>query len=543
MSLSPGAARLADVLYHHPWASLDFAAAMAGVPPSSACRWARGAFEALDVPSATPHKAWRRVLYPTLSLQRALGRPYRSPRLLERALLMNYARLPAARSYIKEVARSGRLAWSISPWEPCANPAVTFDGLMVVRSEAGCYLAGLVVPSANADLDWYTALMAVWRRWQKHMPFPAALFVVNFALTGGEMKMLAESLRRSDGDYLERVLVSDGRSVEGDIEQGAAAVRETVPVPAALPGARAFMRDRLTWEPYRAETFLYWARGASPRAYWFATSPKSALLTLAAVARWPGMSRRQYAAILENRVRHPWKVLAGLRASGMIEEEAGMCAVAERGLGLLAGVNGISEKLMGRMYKGQTALASYTLIRRHTEAVGDFVLPLIRSGELTAWEVARASYRFKLGQRERLEIRPDGAGAVRTKDGRTIFFWLEVDRGTRRGARLAHQIRRYIRALGASAAEMPVPVILFLITTGNGGDEARLRRMARELEKQARASIRSHALCALLTTEDLMARYARSVRGQRESPVQWKIWRRFSHAGYDPLLVSLSEAA
>jgi hypothetical protein len=543
MRPSTGAARLAEVLYHHPWAALDFAAALAGAPPSSACRWARGAFERLDVPSATPHKAWRRVLYPTLSLQKALGRPYRSPRLLERALLMNYARLPAARSYMKQVALGGRLAWSISPWEPCANPAVIFDGLMAVRSEAGCYLAGLVVPGANANLDWYTALMAVWRRWQRHMPFPAALFVVNFGLAGGELKMLAESLRRSDGDYLERVLVSDGRSALGDLERGAAAVRATVPVPAALPAARYFMRDCRAREPHPAETFLYWARGASPRAYWFATAPKSALLTLAAVARWPGMSRRQYAAILENRVRHPWKVLAGLRASGMIEEDGGMCAVAPRGLGLLAGVNGISEKLMGRMYKDQTALASYTLIRRHTEAVGDFVLPLIRSGELTAWEVARASYRFKLGQRERLEIRPDGAGAVRTRDGRTIFFWLEVDRGTRRGARLGRQIRRYIRALGASASEAPMPVILFLVATGNGEDEARLRRIARELEKQARTSIRSHGLRALLTTGDLMSRYARSERGLRESPVQWKIWRRFSNASYDPLLVSLAEAA
>jgi hypothetical protein len=543
MTLPPGAARLAQVLYHHPWAALDFAAEMAGAPPSSAHRWARGAFEALDVPSVTPHKAWRRVLYPGLSVQKALGRPYRSPRLLERALLMNYARLPAARSYIRQVALSGRLAWSISPWEPCANPAVTFDGLMAVRSEAGYYLAGLVAPSANAGLDWYTALLSIWRRWQKHMPFPAALFVVDFGLAGGEMKMLAESLRTSGGDYLERVFVSDGRSAERDIERGSAAVRGAVPVPAALPGARAFIRDCLAWEPYRAETFLYWARRNSPRAYWFATSPKSALLTLAAVARWPGMSSRQYAAILENRVRHPGKVLGRLRESGMIEEDGGMCAVSERGLGLLAGVNGISEKLMGRMYKGQTALACYTVSRRHTQAVSAFVLPLIRSGELTAWEVARAAYRFRLGQRERLEIRPDGAGAVRTRDGRTIFFWLEVDRGTRRGAKLAKQIRRYIRALGANAAEMPMPVILFVIATGSGGDEARLRRIARELEKQARASIRSHELCALLTTQDLMARYARSARGLRESPVQWKIWRRFSNASYDPLLLSLAEAA
>jgi hypothetical protein len=542
MTLSAGASRITDVLYHHPWATLDFAAAMAGAPSSSACRWVKRGFEALDVPAITQQKAWRRVLCPTMPTQIAMGRPYRSPRLLERALLMNYARLPAARSYIKQVALSGRLAWSISPWEPSANAAVIFDGLMAVRSDVGYYLAGLVCPPHSADVDWYTAMMSIWRRWKRNMPFPAALFVIDFRLAPDVMKVLAESLSGSDG-HLEQVFVAHGKSVEHDLERGAAAMRMIVPSAAALPSARTFMRDCQILPPYRSHTFLYWARRNSPRAYWFATAPKSALLALGVVARWPGMSRAQYADILEKRVRHPGKVLGGLLEAGLIEEDSGMCAAAELGLRALAGVNGTSEKLTRRMYKYQTALAYYTFSRRHTQAVSAFVLPLMKSGELTAWEVARAAYRFKLGEREWLQIRPDAAGAVRTRAERTISFWLEVDRGTRRGARLATQIRRYVRALGASLSEMPVPVILFFVSTGNGKDEQRLRRIATALEREARATIRANALTVLLSTEDLLTRYALSEKGRSESPVQWRIWRRFVDGAYDPLLVCLSEAA
>ena len=49
MMFSAGPGRIAGVLYHHPWATLDFAAAMAGASSSSACRWVKRGFEALDV--------------------------------------------------------------------------------------------------------------------------------------------------------------------------------------------------------------------------------------------------------------------------------------------------------------------------------------------------------------------------------------------------------------------------------------------------------------------------------------------------------------
>ena len=209
----------------------------------------------------------------------------------------------------------------------------------------------------------------------------------------------------------------------------------------------------------------------------------------------------------------------------------------EKGLALLAGLSGVKTEAANRYLGFPVRPGQFRTQVEHHRITADFMLRLFSEGSLSAWDFIASRFVFsKLRAPSRPEIRklvilPDSSGMLSLEGGKRSLFWLEVDRGTRKGRRLDAKLEKYFLAYYAWLSWAPIPPLLYLIETFDERDEARLQEIVRRLEKQGRKHPGT-PLTVFVTTGDLLRRSIGLLADAR-------IWRRFQCETYHPDVLSL----
>jgi hypothetical protein len=549
-------------LFYNPWSPQSLIVRLTGLGRDGASVLGdRAIFERVRIPCWNA-RGYQDVYGLTAKAQIELTGLSRPPRALGEALLMQYGRLERARQVLAELARAGRLLWSISPWR--ATPrAPCWDALLAVeRGQGQASLAGLVIPMQNASLEWYLDVLACWARWRKaSCAIPAMLILWNPPLGALARKYLSEL---TPGDTQSPVVCFFGEALSGigRFEPLESRLKGREPrfdwvqparVPAELLLQEAFSPDARRRRIPKAGTLSSWAgKDASELAYslsFFYRAHAGEIQLLETLARFPGLTALGYRQL--NREKKAGRALAR-RLSALVSAElvaevqepaAGLPTryfLAERGLVLLSGLVGVGERAWNRYLGWPLRPGQFRQERQHMGITLDFMLGLQREGVLPAWDFTAARYVYAAferpmgGKTQRLVILPDSAGAILLSHRRWCLFWLEVDRGTRRGKSLTWKLEKYFLAQFARLISGPIPPLIYLVATPNGRDEKRLRFVAHTLLRLGEKYPGAHFTAVLVTGELL---------GRSRAPIlEARIWRRFYRDAFNPELVSLREA-
>jgi hypothetical protein len=545
-------ARAARFLFYNPWCSRSVISALAGLDRSGQKQleeW--GLFERIYAPreNAQGHQL---VYALSAAGQRALIGRYRSPLLLAEALLMQYGRLDRARQGLVQLSRAGMLGWAVSPWK-AGRSGHYFDALFSLRNGNGrALLAALTAPLPYAGAELYLDLISAWGRFcARSFNQPGLLILWNPRLSADACEYLGRSAPAGPGC---RVMVFHGEDLSADGERlllgppGSARGSGWEGLP-TLPEARIKQEEFIFSSrrtPYKGGATLgeWAAKSGHPGARAlinFLDISKGAIDLLGAVTRYPGLSRGDH-KYLDPRPRSQRKQAArmeGLLSAGLVEQPLaldGGCLATRSGLALLAGLAGLEPEDANRYLGWPVRAGQFKEQKRHLKSVAGFMLRLKRERALVSWNFLASRARFLIvqpGERKlrRVVIWPDSIGIVKLAPKKGAIFWLEVDRGTRRGARLEAKLEKYFLAHTALSATSPVPVIVYLVDTGSEQDEARLRRLSRVLEAAGRRYPGS-PLTVLLGTGQLLVK--------RTGPIMdAPLWRRYWKNACNPGLISL----
>jgi hypothetical protein len=209
----------------------------------------------------------------------------------------------------------------------------------------------------------------------------------------------------------------------------------------------------------------------------------------------------------------------------------------EAGLALLAGLAGVSPKAFNRYLGWPVRAGAFRKVEQHQDVVTGFMLHLLREGALAHWSFNAARYTFTLPRPQdgaglrQVRVYPDSAGVLDWEDGQGGLFWLEVDRGTRRGKRLSWKLEKYFLIHFSLAAPTHVPPILYLVSGPAGREEKRLQAVGRALSCLARTRPGT-SLTLLLTTMSKVSAWTGPIL---DAPV----WLRFAGDRLDERKVSL----
>jgi hypothetical protein len=485
----------------------------------------------------------------------------RTERLRGEALLMAYDRLSRARQVLATLAGPRRLVWSISPWRPSRRAPYLDALLALARGQNQASLAGLVVPVKGAGLEWYLEILKAWVGWRRDSSaIPAMLILWNPPLPPGALRYL--------GQFALRGPQSPVFCIFGDLPRGKSGFTPLEPasqggegkppwqfssVPTALLLQEAYLTDA-------GKTKLRIATVARRRAKkdtneiadalaFFTRARRGEIDTLEMLARFPGLSAWGYNQLNpQKKARRTLSARLGLLVTGGLVEAAAETEggfptryfLTEKGLGFLAGLSGVSAKARNRSLGFPVRPGRFKNEREHLGAILGFILRLQNERVLLAWDFTAARSLFSIVEGpngvkiRRLIIQPDSSGALLLGGRRFQLFWLELDRGTRRGRSLAWKLEKYFLARYARFASGPIPPLLYLVDTSTGRDESRLRSIARALlrlgEKYPGARV-----SVLLTTGALLGRASGPLTRAR-------VWRCFTQGAVSPTLISLREA-
>jgi hypothetical protein len=545
-------ARAGRLLFYNPWCSRRVISALAGLDRSGQKQLEeRKLFERLRVPreNAQGHQ----ILYAlTAGGQRAFTGRYRSPLLLAETLLMQYGRLDRARRGLVQLSLAGMLGWAISPWK-ATRSGPYFDALFTLcKGNSRALLAALSAPLPYAGPEWHLDLISAWRRFcAKNFNQPALLIFWNPRLSAWACEYLGRNAPAGAGC---RVMVFHGEDLSADGEQlllgPPGSARGTLwNGPPSLPENRIVQEEFIFASrrtPYRGGATLgEWAeKSGHPSACTlvnFLDTQKGALDLLEAIARYPGLSPRDH-KYLDSRPRSQRKQAArmkGLLSAGLVEQTGaldGGCLATRSGLALLAGLAGLNTEDANRYLGWPVRASQFKEQHRHLKSVAEFMLRLKRERALVSWNFLASRARFLIVQPgehklRRMVIWPDSIGIVKLAPKVGALFWLEVDRGTRRGSRLEAKLEKYFLAHTALLATSTAPIIVYLVDTGSGQDEARLRQVSRTLEAIGRRYPGS-PLSVLLGTGQLLVKSTGPIMGAL-------LWRRYWKNAWNPGLISL----
>ncbi|MBL8097221.1 MAG: replication-relaxation family protein [Anaerolineales bacterium] len=274
----------------------------------------------------------------------------------------------------------------------------------------------------------------------------------------------------------------------------------------------------------------------------------------AAVGNYPLLTARDHARVSGLDDSHTRAALRRLQALGLIlRDDSGQHWLSWDGVAWSAAQAGLSPEAYARLRRwpverpnGKPRLSVQGLVDQadHTRAVIDVLVGVKRalgSGELqlATWDhvtplqgfVGSPEDRRRAGVQARIEgarVIPDAVAALvrRERSGKAMIvtrFWLELDRGTIRGARLMRKLKRYYSAGGPGRGWFGRPERILVIVREGGEGRLRLwQRRVRALDAayHTRLDIR-------LTRWDLVANADGGVhllravwRSQRAGPME-----------------------
>jgi len=511
--------RIGRFLFYNPWCTLEIVQQVLGRNEDVLERLSDASrFEKLRV--VARHCPQGQDAYAlTLEGQRELIGRYRSPTSLSDALLMICSRLEKARRAVAQLALSGLLAWSISPWRP-SKRGPYFDALAAVNANGrSILLVALLGPPHPNHFAWYLDMLVSWKKWlNANLYLPGVLIFLNPALDTSARTFLSS---RWGKESKNPVLIFDGEDVSklahwsrlGD-KGKETPPGMTAPAASVLLNPDYYLMDARSTPFKKCYTLRYWAEHGKTEpggmAAFFLKAQMEGIDILEAIARFPGLSVDTWHALYGKMRRvSEWKPSVDrLIQCGFViadELDGGSYQLTERGLGMLARMMGVGQKQANHYLGWPVRKDRFQRIRPHQELVVKFMLKLKQERALIAWDHNNARYEFwivrpSLGTGiRRLEIAPDSAGILSMGQSGYRLFWLEVDRGTRRGKRLEAKLEKYFLAHFAIAGQGKVPSILMVIDTPAKAGGKRLQGILEKLvflsHKHPSAAVR-----VLLTT-------------------------------------------
>lgn len=528
------AKRAVEHIFYNPFSSVAFISAACGLAEHSVRRTLAVTAGVQRPRIPTLQKPYYVIGHmPDEHTQLQYMRRSRSPLDLCQAALMMVQRLNVVRSQIlPALMRQGWVLWTISPWH-IPRSETWLDALLCLDAGRGrgC-LVGICLGNVKPGYAYYAGLAEAWSGWQgdREQAIPAVLGIWDEPLpayarramrTGsaaGQRRLAFCSSREQPGIAYQKIL-GQGAAVDLDLLQ-----REYY-----VPGCRKSLRvgarkgfSALLWAQQHLTAPAARAAGCLDQL----GARQVRLLQL--IARHPALSAAELALSLAGPERD--EVPAGVRRleelsliTSLQDGEQGVQLwISPLGLQFLAGVLGVSSALAKRCL-GYPLMGGRPLNQvRHQGEAAAFMSRLARQGSLVSWSTNYLCFRYKLADGRMISIVPDGAGYLRSGDELT-YFWLELDRGTRRGRDIRWKVQKYFLADLARAGDRPLPLLLYLVSDPRGYNRARsayIHRLIADLAlpDQAKPQIAVSSVDLLpLKTPDLLGVQAWQLFDQDDS--------------------------
>jgi hypothetical protein len=456
------------------------------------------------------------------------------------------------RSTFAKLHQWGQLNWMISPWKTTKTDGFLFDGLTSLKStQDNTILAAFIQPPDVANLLWYELLLKEWRQWREKGGSlqPANLYIWRPNLQNQTViDYLASKVRADNGN----VVVFTGEELRKGKNYWHALTNHRVhTVPGVMLPQSAFAKNGFLKNYARhSTTYSVWVEKNLTKDVSLNTQrllqissieiqilrlislhPPATLERLKAISSTENMKRR-----MRKRVGH----LEGLGLVQTLNDEEKTIIVTPAGLSFLGGVAGVPERLYAALLGWPSRPSAYSTQRGHYSRIMGFLQWLHAHKKIVHWHTLRCKYTYKdiaLGSIKRrwITIHPDGEGDYLFSNGQYVKFWLEVDRGTRRGKKFTAQLERYYLIRYAAVSPVSIPALLYIVDTGSKKDENRLRSAAARLTDLAKTKYKYSTLVVLFTTGVLLDRCG------NEDPGRTKNWRIFMNGELNPEFLSLEE--
>jgi hypothetical protein len=554
---------LARYLFGNPWSSKSHLARIFRVSDKHIQRLVNDSdhFYAKTTSFAHNERGFQNLYYLTRRGERDLIGRYRHPLITTRARVSQYEHLAGTRHFLEMLAQAGVFEWGITP-HVLGPSGRGFDALFRARVEGQpdlSILAALMTSSIAMPSGWYVRTINRWKKWAQRTPeFPIALIFLahhlyeqaliyinsRTSLPDNGLVVLAHPTNHPD-KFLWEYLDQNNppmRSFYAPWQRGVGFMKDS------MLDHRFILGQRKYYSGIVESQDLDFIRRTEPEMVdlleIFEACTAKQLEILRSISRFPLIGLKGL------KLRHTgssgaiYKALLALEERALIERrpyDVQRSIITSLGERLLALLNNRTEKQIHRYLGYINRERTLTAESEHTITVLEFFERFVVGEDVVHWNMmgARSGF-YKIqapghSEVKGLAIHPDSAFAVRRSRTTVQPYWLEVDRGNRRGRRFEDQLRKYFLALYAASADQPVPTIIYLVDT-NGRDESRMRYVCRKLDLVSR-EFRYARIPFILLTGDLM----RAQAGGRPLSAR-PIWRCFYGGLFYSQLMPFSQA-
>ena len=500
-----------------------------------------------EIPILDSQPYHRRVYSLDEPTQRRVMGASRDPDDMAMAAMMGYYRLRKVRSEILPVIIYHQAPrWIISPWR-VSGGGPYLDALCCLPAPSSRQvLIAMVDASQGLGNQWFLDLAKSWVAWREHssQTISATLYFWDTPHPEIALSVITDQENQGNGGI---VVVSSGQKRE-QYTHHYQLMTGSDPIllnPAHfLVGTRKSRRvgARSGVSP------IVWAsehhREIGKAAAVFERLTRTHIFVLQQVIRHPGLTSDHYRSRRRSQRQkrdHP-KYLRDLSERELIQtsrvgEEAGpRHTPTSLGVSILAGIHGLQIGKANRYFGYPVRDDACQAVSQHLQEIGDLMMNWELEGLVQTWSANYLSFTFVADyndDRRSIKIVPDAAGIL-SGDDALLYFWLELDRGTKYGAKLKHQLEKYLLAGVARSSGNFVPLTLFFISSTRTHDQTRLAYILDKLAQCSSAGLAHSGSVLLFTTREQYSHIAPS------RLVSANIWRRYAAGTIEKDLTSLT---
>lgn len=562
---------LHEILFWNPWSTNDFLAELSGLSVRTVRERlaADDTVEKIEAPSEFGRK--RNTVYALTRCQQIrLFDRNMSPAFMAEALMMGFSRLRKGRDIIRVLHHNGlKMPWVISPWRPFKRGSL-FDALVKVENlHGGQMLIAVVGHHSELNFIGVEHLVRVWLKWrQKDGRLPAALLFWDPGFNVGEARFLRSFCVNENGDVVcfypfsrhtadRWIYLNDQNFYPVAIPPWERGVSLSPQKSSAVGIDRLHADIRIQRYPYAERLDIWLAQNAAGAAgitadfldmsnreiemfRWLMLFPALDRQTFVEMVVSPigggieGCDRASQQRAFNQRLR---KLLSRGYATE-IDHFPGHYALTPKGMRFYSMLTGLEAKAMAMSWGHPDRIGKFSFQQEHQARIWKLIKGIAREGilmragtdsnRLIFYDIQRVSVEIP-----KIEIRPDAIITIRIGDLKYQTFWVEVDRGTRKGQKIRWKIEKLFHVFYAHINPSPIEPVLYIVDCESGKNENRVRYILKLLQRLYGFFPRT-PLRFLITSTDLLDEFNGTFLDQ-------PIWREFYLGGVDKRLRSLGE--
>jgi len=536
-----------SLMFWNPWSSVEFLAEMSGISASTVRRRLsqEGKFEAIEIPNQFGKN--RKVFALKRSRQLSLLGLNMHPAFMAEALMMSFARLQSVRDLFSVLHRGGlQISWMISPWRP-GHRGSMFDGLLKVATwDGGQMLLAVIHRNQDLNLLGYESLIKAWGRWRKKVPeHPAMLLLLDPGSSSGAVRRFQEVndevvCYRPRSDPEERWVYLTKDLKRTDIPPWGRGIGKPPAYFNELSVKTIHAGVRVTRHPH-AESLAEWlisknVTGIGQLTTSYLSLRPSEIEMFRWLALFPALDAATYVALNKfnahshntiKKYKQLFKQTTNkLQRKGFVTKimaRSDQYALTPKGMLFFSLIVGLEAEEFSRSWGRPERVGKFSFQKSHQALVLRIIQHLCRGGNLVSagtesnrliyFDVRRAPKKLS-----RIEIRPDVIATLNLNH-RLQTFWIEVDRGTRKGKKLRWKLEKLFYIFFARKKPGPIMPVLYVVACENGNHESRIRYILKLL-KRLFALLPGTPLHLLITTADLLEQISGNF-------IEKPIWREF----------------